>query len=87
LGPKLIFDEIILSKVAVTFSFGRPFYDFDCIFLSDLFLKVEPDKIYAELPGTFTDLAPLEREKPCSYDFFLNIPSNFFPSKNNFIEL
>ena len=31
------------------FSFARPFYDFDRIFLSDLFLKVGPDKIYAHV--------------------------------------
>ena len=28
------------------FSFTNPFFDFNCIFLSHLFLKVEPNKIY-----------------------------------------
>jgi hypothetical protein len=43
LGSKLIFWRNYSS-----FSFARPFYDFDCIFPSDLFFfKVEPDKIYA----------------------------------------
>jgi hypothetical protein len=37
------------------FSFTEPFLDFDHIFLSDLFLKVGPNKIYAR------DLLPSDR--------------------------
>ena len=43
LGSKLIF----CGRNYGNFSFARPFLDFVCIFLSDLFLKVGPDKIYA----------------------------------------
>jgi hypothetical protein len=43
-GSKLIF-----GRHYGNFSFAIPFLDFDCIFLSDLFLKVGPDKIYANL--------------------------------------
>jgi hypothetical protein len=39
--------KLILRRYYGTFSFTRPFLDFECIFLSDLFLKVGPDKIYA----------------------------------------
>ena len=28
------------------FNFARPFLDFDCIFLSGIFLKVGPDRIH-----------------------------------------
>ena len=46
LGSKLIFDENYGS-----FSFARPFYNFDCIFPRWIFLKVGPDKIYAGTGG------------------------------------
>jgi hypothetical protein len=44
-GSKLFF--FVEEIMAIFFSFARPFLDFDCIFHSDLFLKVELDKIYA----------------------------------------
>ena len=43
LGSKLIF-----RRNYVSFSFARPFSEFDCIFLRGKFLKVGPDKIYAQ---------------------------------------
>ena len=45
LGSKLIFCGNYGS-----FRFARPFYNFECIFQRDLFLKVAPDKIYAYRP-------------------------------------
>jgi hypothetical protein len=44
LGSKLMFGRNYGS-----FSFTRPFCDFECIFLRGIFLKVGPDKIYATL--------------------------------------
>jgi hypothetical protein len=49
------------------FSFARPFLDFESLFLSGVFLKVEPDKIYAMLdmacmhmPSSYGTRSPLK---------------------------
>ena len=47
------------------FSLARPFLDFDCIFLSDLFLNVGPDKIYARTYERRESITDARVRSPC----------------------